>query len=313
VITLERVTRRFGEATVVDDVSLEVPRGALCVLIGPSGSGKSTTLRMINRLVEPSAGRVLFDGRDSADIPDLRLRIGYAIQSVGLFPHWTVARNIATVPALLGWPRARREARVAELLALLDLDPALGRRYPHQLSGGQAQRVGVARALAGEPEALLMDEPFGALDPVTRVGLQDELRRIHRRTGTTIVLVTHDMEEALRLGTLIAVLRDGRLVQAGAPADLLREPADDFVRNFVGGGEAGLRLLGLHTAQAHANPHVDAEGDPVAGSATLREVLSLLVARHADAVSVADDRGYIIGAVRLHDIMHIAGVGADAA
>ncbi|HKM61946.1 MAG TPA: ABC transporter ATP-binding protein [Acidisphaera sp.] len=305
-IAIEHLTRRFGDATAVDDISLVIPRRALCALIGPSGSGKSTTLRMINRLIEPSAGRVMFDGRDAATIPDLRLRIGYAIQSVGLFPHWTVARNIATVPALLGWPRARRDARVAELLALLELDPALARRYPHQLSGGQAQRVGVARALAAEPEALLMDEPFGALDPITRVGLQDELRRIHRRIGTTIVLVTHDMEEALRLADLIAVMRDGRILQAGAPADLLRAPVDDFVRDFVGGGEAGLRLLGLHAAGTLANPHVDADGDPVPAAATLREVLSALVARRADAVHVADADGRIIGAIRLHDIMNLA-------
>jgi osmoprotectant transport system ATP-binding protein len=311
VITLQHITRRFADATAVDDVSLDIPRGTLCALIGPSGSGKSTTLRMINRLIEPTAGRVMFDGQDAAMIPDLRLRIGYAIQSVGLFPHWTVARNIATVPALLGWPRARRDARAAELLALLDLDPALGRRYPHQLSGGQAQRVGVARALAAEPEALLMDEPFGALDPITRVDLQDELRRIHRQTGTTIVLVTHDMDEALRLADIIAVMRDGRLVQAASPTDLLRAPADDFVRDFVGGGEAGLRLLGLHGAGALANPHVEAEGEPVRDTATLREVLSVLLTRHADAANVANERGEIIGAIRLDDITGFA-TQADA-
>ena len=302
-IALEHLTRRFGNAAAVDNVSLDIPRGALCALIGPSGSGKSTTLRMINRLIEPSSGRVMFDGSDAATIADLRLRIGYAIQSVGLFPHWTVARNIATVPNLLGWPRARRDARVRELLTLLDLDPALARRYPHQLSGGQAQRVGVARALAAEPEALLMDEPFGALDPITRLGLQDELRRIHQATGTTIVLVTHDMEEALRLADIIAVMRDGRLVQAGSPADLLRAPADGFVRDFVGGGEAGLRLLGLQTAGALADPRTTAEGEPIPASATLREVLSILIARRADAMAVADERGRILGAVRLDDII----------
>jgi osmoprotectant transport system ATP-binding protein len=300
-IVLDAVTRRYGAATVVDAVTLDIPRGAFCVLIGPSGSGKSTTLRMINRLIEPSAGRILLDGKDTATIPDLRLRIGYAIQSTGLFPHWTVARNIATVPALLGWTRARRQARVTELMRLLGLDPALGARYPHALSGGQQQRVGVARALAADPDVLLMDEPFGALDPPTRATLQTELARIQRDTGKTVVFVTHDMDEALILGSLVAIMRDGRLIQADTPRALLASPADDFVRNFVGGSEAGLRLLSLDTVAGRTRPGA-VEGDPVPQDTSLRAALSLMAARHVQALPVAGTGG----AVHLEDLIRDA-------
>ena len=296
-IVLDHVSRRYGEATVVDDLTLEIPPGAFCTLVGPSGCGKSTTLRMINRLIAPSAGRVLIDGRDAATIPDLRLRIGYAIQSVGLFPHWSVARNIVAVPALLGWSRARRDARVTELLRLVGLDPSLAARRPDALSGGQQQRVGVARALAADPPILLMDEPFGALDPPTRASLQDELRAIHAATGKTIVFVTHDMEEALRLGTLVVVLRAGRLVQAGAPRDLLAVPADDFVRDFVGGGEAALRLLSLLPAAAHAGDGT-AAGEALAADASLRAALAAMLARGVETLPIEGG-----GVVRLADIL----------
>lgn len=219
-IRFEGATRRYAGRTVVDRVTLEVPAGHLCVLLGESGSGKSTLLRMVNRLVEPSAGRVLVEGRDvaQAEPEALRRRIGYVIQSVGLFPHWRVADNIATVPRLLGWQAPRIAARVEELLGLVGLEPAQFRdRYPHELSGGQAQRVGLARALAADPPLLLMDEPFSALDPGTRRGLQGELRRIHQATGKTILFVTHDVEEALALADGLAVLDQGRLVAQGRP------------------------------------------------------------------------------------------------
>ncbi len=304
-IELDHVSRRYGAATVVDDLCLVIPDGAFCMLIGPSGCGKSTTLRMINRLIEPSAGRILLDGVDTAAIPDLRLRIGYAIQSVGLFPHWSVARNIAAVPSLLGWPRARRAARVAELMVLVGLDPSLGERRPGALSGGQQQRVGVARALAADPAVLLMDEPFGALDPPTRAALQDEMRRIHARTGKTIIFVTHDIEEALLLGTLVVVLRAGRLVQAGPPRALLAAPADEFVRGFVGGGEAALRLLSIETVASRlsANGTAPLGLAPIPPETTLREALSRMVAEGVDALPVAGAAEAAGGTIRLADIV----------
>jgi osmoprotectant transport system ATP-binding protein len=227
------VSRSYGTRLVVDRVSLSVREGEFCVLIGPSGCGKSTTLKMINRLVPLTAGSIRISGEDVMRVPveRLRRRIGYAIQSIGLFPHWTVEDNISTVPWLLRWPRRRVRDRVTELLELLRLDPAEYRsKYPHQLSGGQQQRVGVARALAADPEILLMDEPFGALDPVTRDVLQSELARIHKETGKTIIFVTHDVDEALRLANSIAVMNEGRLVQFGKPLDILEQPTSDFVR-----------------------------------------------------------------------------------
>jgi osmoprotectant transport system ATP-binding protein len=255
VIELRHVGKSFGAMRAVDDVSLSIARGEFVVLVGASGSGKSTLLKMINRLVEHDRGSILFAGQEirSFKPEDIRRRMGYAIQSIGLFPHWNVARNIAAVPELLGWPAARIAARVDELLRLLDLDPAQYRkRWPSQLSGGQQQRVGVARALAADPELLLMDEPFGALDPITRASLQQEMARIHQSSGKTIVLVTHDIEEALRLATRIVLLDHGRVVQDGPPAHLLAQPANDFVREFFGRTELGLRLLALHRGRARA-------------------------------------------------------------
>jgi len=236
VIVLEQLTKRYGDAVVVDRLSLEVARGELLVLLGGSGSGKTTTLKMINRLVEPSVGRVLIDGADVTAVEPaaLRRRIGYAFQQVGLFPHMTVAENVGITPALLGWEAARVAARVDTLLELVELDPATFRdRRPAELSGGQQQRVGVARALAAEPAVLLLDEPFGALDPLTRDRLQQSIISIRTKIGVTIVFVTHDMVEALLLGDRIAVLRDGRLVQLGTPAELLRRPADPYVAQLM--------------------------------------------------------------------------------
>jgi osmoprotectant transport system ATP-binding protein len=304
-ITFERVSKAYAGAPAIAELSLSVERGELLALIGPSGAGKSTALRMINRLEERDSGRILVAGEDVRSVaPEaLRRRIGYAIQSIGLFPHWTVAQNVATVPELLRWPRARIDERTTGLLALLGLDPAQFRdRYPHELSGGQQQRVGVARALAADPELLLMDEPFGALDPVTREALQAELARIHAASGKTIVLVTHDIDEALRLATRIALLDRGRLVQVGTPREILERPADDFVAAFVGRAEIGLRLLALDTVGARVRPGEAAPGPPIAATASLREAMSTFVARGVDRLAVVDAAGRALGAIVLADL-----------
>jgi len=292
-ITMEHLTKQYGAQTVVNDVSMEIERNTVTVIVGSSGSGKSTLLRMINRLVEPTRGRVLIDGQDTAGEPGhlLRRRIGYAIQSHGLFPHRTVAENIATVPRLLGWDEARIRARVKELLDVFQLDPAaFADKRPHQLSGGQQQRVGVARALAAEPEVLLMDEPFGALDPIIRAKAQDDLLAIQRRFGTTIVLVTHDIDEAFRLGNRVAVMSEGRVLQYDEPVALLTHPADAFVARMAGVADRAIRLLSLTTAGEVAMPGA-ADGVAVASSASLRDVLSDLMWRGADSATVVDADG----------------------
>lgn len=292
-ITLENLTKCYGATTVVDGVSMQIPRNSLTVIVGTSGSGKSTLLRMVNRLVEPSSGRVLLDGSDTrAEAPHLlRRRIGYAIQGHGLFPHRTVAENIATVPRLMGWDTARIQARVTELLETFALDPAtFAGQFPHQLSGGQQQRVGVARALAAGPQLLLMDEPFGALDPIIRAKAQDDLLDIRRRFGTTIVLVTHDMDEAFRLGDHVAVMSGGRVLQYGPPAELLTRPADPLVSRMTGLTDRAMRLLSLSTAGEAALPGT-VDGPEVAASATLRDVLSELMWRGVEAARVTDANG----------------------
>jgi osmoprotectant transport system ATP-binding protein len=292
-ITVENLTKRYGEATVVDGVSLTVPHNSIAVTVGTSGSGKSTLLRMINRLVEPTGGRVLIDGRDTAHEPAhlLRRRIGYVIQGHGLFPHRTVAENIATVPRLLGWDKARMRTRVQELLELFQLDP--GRftdAFPHQLSGGQQQRVGIARALAAEPSLLLMDEPFGALDPITRAKAHEELLAIQRRFGTTIVLVTHDMDEAFRLADRVAVMSQGRILQYDRPAALLTHPADPFVSRMTGLADRAMRLLSLTTAGEAALPGTS-QGPTVPATDSLRDVLSALLWSGAECAVVVDADG----------------------
>jgi osmoprotectant transport system ATP-binding protein len=305
-IELQAVGKAFGAIQAVDGVSLTIERGEFVVLIGPSGSGKSTLLKMINRLVEHDRGRILFKGEEIRSFrpEEIRRRMGYAIQSTGLFPHWSVARNIATVPELLGWPAARIAARVDELLALFGLDPQAYRgRYPHQLSGGQQQRVGVARALAADPEALLMDEPFGALDPITRRTLQDELARIHRASGKTVVLVTHDIDEALYLATRIVLLDHGRIVQAGAPRQLLAQPANDFVSDFVGRSDLGLKLLGLQLVAERMRAGEPADGAAIAATMNLRDALSLFVERHVECLPVADAQGRVVGALHFADLL----------
>ena len=246
-IRLDRVSKVYADGTVaVHELSLDVEEGEICVLVGPSGCGKTTTMRMINRLIEPSSGRIFLDDEDvtQIDAVALRRRIGYVIQQIGLFPHQTIGTNIATVPRLLGWPKARVKARVDELLDLVGLDPKTYRgRYPSQLSGGQRQRVGVARALGADPPVLLMDEPFGAIDPINRERLQDEFLRLQDEVKKTVVFVTHDIEEAVKLGDRIAILREGGyLAQYDTPSEILGNPASEFVADFVGADRALKRL-----------------------------------------------------------------------
>ena len=307
-ITFEHVSKAFDGVKAIDDLSLTIPQGEFTVVIGASGSGKSSALKMINRLLEHDSGRILFAGQEIRNFKpeELRRRMGYAIQSIGLFPHWTVEQNIATVPDLLHWPRSRTRKRVTELLETLKLSPEVYRdRYPHQLSGGQQQRVGVARALAGDPDMLLMDEPFGALDPVTRGALQLEIARIHDASGKTIVLVTHDIDEALRLADRIVVLDHGRVVQIGTPRQILSSPANDFVVDFVGRSDIGVKLLGLYTVADCVRPGEVAAGLPIASAASLREALSAFVARRVDRIPVVDEQGRPAGAIALVDLLRL--------
>ncbi|GHF09590.1 ABC transporter ATP-binding protein [Streptomyces griseoluteus] len=252
-IRIDSVTKRYSDGTVaVDRLSLDIPDRAITVLVGPSGCGKTTTLRMINRMVEPSEGSILLDGADIRQQPvnSLRRSMGYVIQNAGLFQHRTVIDNIITVPRLLGWSKGKARERAAELMERVGLDSSLAKRYPYQLSGGQQQRVGVARALAADPPVLLMDEPFSAVDPVVRKGLQDELLRIQDELGKTIVFVTHDIDEAVKLGTMVAVLRTGgHLAQFAPPAELLTAPADPFVEDFLG-ADRGIRRLSFFPSDA---------------------------------------------------------------
>ena len=262
-IRFDGVTKAFGPVTAVDALDLTVHDHELCILVGPSGSGKSTMLRMINRLIEPSAGAVTLDGKDVTSLrPEtLRRSIGYVIQNVGLFPHLTVAANIATVPELLGWSRARISGRVTEMLQLVGMEPSrYAGRYPSELSGGEAQRIGVARALASDPPVVLMDEPFSAVDPVNRLRLQDEFLSIQRALKKTVVFVTHDVDEAIRLADRIAVVRSGRLVQYDTPEQILENPADPFVAAFVGADRA-LKRLSRFLVRPYMHPAVSATID----------------------------------------------------
>lgn len=288
-IRMEEVTKHYGNTVAVDGLSIEVTDGEVCVLIGPSGCGKTTTLRMINRLVEPSEGRILINGENTRGKPPelLRRTIGYAIQSVGLFPHMTVEQNIAVVPSILSWDRSHIANRVHELLLLVGLDPDVYiHKYPLQLSGGEAQRVGVARALAADPPILLMDEPFGAVDPLTRERLQQQFLSIQKELRKTVVLVTHDLDEAVRLADRVAVMRQGRLVQFDTPESLLASPNDAFVRSFVGADRALKRISRIPvTSLMQPVPALVREGD------TLSEGVSQ-VARYA---WVVDTSGRLIG------------------
>jgi osmoprotectant transport system ATP-binding protein len=296
-IRLDQVTKVFAgsDGAAVHDLSLEVAAGEVAVLVGPSGCGKTTTLRMINRLIEPTSGHIIVDGRDVASVQrhELRRRIGYVIQQVGLFGHRTVRDNIATVPRLLRWDTARVEARVRELMDLVSLDASLAGRYPGELSGGQQQRVGVARALAADPPVLLMDEPFGAVDPIVRERLQEELVALQSRLHKTILFVTHDVDEAIKLGDRVVVMNIGGVVeQAAPPAEVLARPATEFVRRFVG-ARRGLRRLSL--IKVSDVDLVEHEGSPLrlAPGDTLLDALDAMLRDHVSSADVHDDGRYV--------------------
>ncbi|MBM0233101.1 ATP-binding cassette domain-containing protein [Micromonospora sp. STR1_7] len=311
-MSLHGIHKRYPNGTeAVRELSLEVKAGELVVLIGPSGCGKSTVLRMINRLIEPTSGRIMLGDEDVTDVDPVRLRrrIGYVIQNVGLFPHQTVRANVATVPGLLRWPRNRTRARVDELLDLVGLDAAqFGGRYPHELSGGQRQRVGVARALAADPVVLLMDEPFSAVDPIVRARLQEEFLRLQAEVRKTIVLVTHDLDEAVRLGDRIAVLSEGgRLQQYDTPAALLGAPATPFVREFVGADRGIRRLVVTPLHRESLEPLAgDAATDlptvPLDGSAY--DALAVLLTSGRDRLVVTDD-GRPVGALSRQHLLDL--------
>ena len=291
-ISLRGVTKRYPDGTVaVHDLSMDIARGEICALVGPSGCGKTTTMRMINKLTEPTTGEVLVAGVDVAEVDteELRRHIGYVIQAVGLFPHYTVRRNVGTVCELLGWDKARITARADELLALVGLEPGVyGDRYPHQLSGGQRQRVGVARALASDPPVLLMDEPFGAVDPIARGNLQEQFLALQAQVRKTVVLVTHDIDEAVRLADRIAVMKEGGyLEQFAPPAQLLAHPVNDFVADFVGSDRTLKRLAITPLPELPSGGH---PGLPtVAAGATLQEALAALLESPGGEVAVVGD------------------------
>ncbi len=305
-IVFDHVTKRYTgrDAAALDDLSLEIPAGTFCVLVGPSGGGKTTALKMVNRLIPFDSGDIRIDGRSVRDLAPTELRrgIGYVIQQVGLFPHQTVGENIATVPRLLGWPKSRIAGRATELLQLVGLEADDAERYPAQLSGGQRQRVGLARALAADPPVLLMDEPFGALDPITRFRLQTELRRLHREVGKTVIFVTHDVDEAIQMGDRIAILREGGvLAQYDTPDAILAHPADEFVAQFVGEDRA-LRRLALKTlADARLAPASDAaHGTRVPPTTTVRNAVSLMLETGEEQLVVVDGDA-VLGVFQLHD------------
>jgi osmoprotectant transport system ATP-binding protein len=319
-IAFDGVTKLYPGAgrPAIDRVSFEVASGAICMLLGTSGSGKTTLLRMVNRLIEPTAGGILIDGQNilKENPIALRRRIGYVIQQAGLFPHMDIAENVRVTAEIAGWSRERMAGRVDELLTLVGLPPEEYRhRFPRQLSGGEQQRVGIARALATDPGILLMDEPFGALDAITRHRMQDELLRIQRGVRKTILFVTHDVEEAFRLGEQIAVLSEGRLVQLGTPAELLAHPADDFVRRLVG-ADSVLRKLQYLPVTAALDGGVAgisaAAHDPrVPATATLLQAMLTLLETKAPALAVYDERDRCLGRVTLTTITRIIEGPAD--
>jgi osmoprotectant transport system ATP-binding protein len=302
-IVFDAVTKRYpGRAeSAVSSLSLTIPAGEICVLVGPSGSGKTTALKMVNRLIEITEGDIRIDGRSVRSLDPVRLRrgIGYVIQQVGLFPHMTVAENIGTVPRLLGWDRVRIRDRARELLGLLGLDSEADLdRYPDELSGGQRQRVGLARALAGDPPLMLMDEPFGAIDPITRGRLQDEFLRLHRRIGKTVIFVTHDIDEAIKMGDRIAILRErGVLAQYATPDALLADPADDFVAAFVGADRALKRLALASLADLELDPPAEAPDGSLSATidTSLRDALALMLSHEGRPLTVIDERGRTAG------------------
>ena len=299
-IRLEQVSKHFGTMVAVDRVDMEVPAGAVCVLLGPSGCGKTTTMKMINRLIPPTSGKIFVDGKDTTGVDEVSLRraIGYVIQQIGLFPNMTVEDNICVVPDLLGWPRAKSRKRAAELLDMVNLDPSVFlRRYPKQLSGGQQQRVGVVRALAADPPVLLMDEPFGAIDPINREVIQDEFMKLQAELKKTIVFVSHDIDEAVKMGDRVAIFEvGGKLSQYGTPAELLGHPANDFVADFVGSTTSLRRLTVTPISREHLEP-LDgvAAGDlgaTVPLDSTLEQALAVLLREDRAVVGVTDGPGF---------------------
>ncbi len=305
-ITFDGVSKRYPDGTVaVDHLNLTVPEGEVVVLVGPSGCGKTTTMRMVNRMIEPSEGTITVDGVDVMSRPadELRRSIGYVIQQIGLFPHRTTAQNIATVPTLLGWDKARIQARVEELIDLVGLPSSVADRYPHQLSGGQRQRVGVARALAVDPPIMLMDEPFGAVDPLVRARLQEEFRRLQSEVRKTIVFVTHDIDEAIKMGDRIAILAQGGILQQyDTPANILASPANDFVVDFLG-AERGLKRLALiPVSEVKADP-----GPVVAPDDTAQRVRQIAAEHGTDWVVVVRPDGMLDGWVWVSDVTGLAG------
>jgi osmoprotectant transport system ATP-binding protein len=299
-LVFDEATKQYSgtDGAAVDGLSLTVPAGEICVLVGPSGGGKTTALRLVNRLIELTSGDIRIDGTSirEQNLVQLRRGIGYVIQQVGLFPHMTIEANIGTVPRLYGRSRSWIHTRSHELLDLVGLDQSYGKRYPAQLSGGERQRVGLARALAGDPPLMLMDEPFGAIDPIVRARLQDEFLRLQREVRKTVVFVTHDIDEAIKVGDRIAILRrGGRLAQYDTPKAILEQPADEFVAEFVGADRA-LKALALRTlAELELGP--PAEGPRLPRTATLREALALLVEKHAHTLAVTDEAGGVVGSV----------------
>jgi osmoprotectant transport system ATP-binding protein len=316
VLTLDRVTKRYPNGQVaVQELSLTVGDGETCILVGPSGCGKTTTLRMINRLIEPTSGRILLDGEDVTKIDPvhLRLRMGYVIQQVGLFPHMSVADNVATVPRLIGWDRGRIRRRVNELLELVGLPPdRFARRYPHQLSGGQRQRVGVARALGADPPVLLMDEPFGAIDRVTRDRLQNEFLRIQAQMRKIVVFVTHDIDEAVKMGDRIAILKEGGILQQyDTPARVLAEPATPFVAEFLGPDRGQKRLSVVRIDTSRLEPAAtDRASAEVPVDSTLAEALSMMLLQDTDRVQVIRN-GEVLGVLTLTALLEMAAVHHD--
>ncbi|MGA8016231.1 MAG: ABC transporter ATP-binding protein [Candidatus Dormiibacterota bacterium] len=301
-ITFDRVGRRYGDVVAVGELSLEIASGEIVVLVGPSGCGKTTSLKMINRLIEPTSGSILIDGVDTRtlDVDTLRRSIGYVIQQVGLFPHRTVADNVATVPRLLGWDRRRTASRVAELLELVGLPTArYGNRLPSELSGGEQQRVGVARALGADPNILLMDEPFAAIDPVVRERLQNELLRLQTVVHKTIVFVTHDIDEAVRIGDRVALLsQGGHLEQYARPEELLAHPASDFVSAFLGEGRLVRRLALLSVRDVELAPAdgARAPAESIDAGASLRDALDAILRTDDGRVAVRD-HGNTLGVI----------------
>jgi osmoprotectant transport system ATP-binding protein len=320
-IVFDHVTKRYGgsERPAVDDLSLTIPAGEICVVIGPSGGGKTTAMKLVNRLISITEGDITIDGTSilRMDPVELRRGIGYVIQQIGLFPHMTIEANVATVPRLLGWEKGRTRERVRELLDLVGLDPdEHGGRYPAQLSGGQRQRVGLARAMAADPPLMLMDEPFGAIDPITRERLQNDFLRLHREVRKTVIFVTHDIDEAIKMGDRICILREGgRLAQYDTPEAILAGPADEFVADFVG-ADRGLKRLGLRTlgdielaGDAGPNGH-----RPEAGTGTtLRDALSLMLTEGSTELVVRDGDGEVRGYLTLEALSRLLGDGRGEA